>query len=888
MQTQTAKVSAERLSALGLTLIKERGGISEYKLDANGLKILLIPNQSSQAATVMIVYRVGSRNEAVGYTGSTHFLEHMMFKGTDRFPNFDGVLTPLGADYNATTSYDRTNYFAKVPTEHVGKVIALEADRMRNLNLRQDHRDAEMTVVRNEFENGKNSPFSVLIEQLGATAFDAHPYHHPIIGWLSDVENVPLARLKAFYDEFYWPNNATLMVTGNYGTDESVLKTITDEFGVIPPSPHPINDVYTVEAPQLGERRFVIEQESTDPAVVVMGFRVPGAAHKDSAALAVIAGILGSSSRMASRLYQSLVESGLAIEAFNWPNTQRDEYLFRIGAIPTPGTSLEKLEEALMAELNKLARETVSAEELAKVKKASRKSRLLASDSQMALVSNICELEVASSWEMHLDYDALIEAVTAEDVCAVASRYFVKKNRTTGHFLPQSSVQDNAPENDENQSSQGETLAAQPDAPKASFTAGLVEKVLDNGFKIQVLPLPGAGTVGVSFKLKAGDHFAPSDKLLVPTLVAEMLTKGAKHLNLSQMAAILEEMGTRIAFGTDKLAVSTSGKLVGEDFAAYIKILADCVKNPLFPEAQLAQVKEQMRANLMQGLSDTDSIANVTMSQKLFAEGSFHREHSAEELLASLDAITVDDLKAFHKAYYGPHTAIITVTGDVQADSAMQAIEHVFRKWESGGADTSIVIAPATAPVGAEVVRVSVPAKTSVSIKTGLPLPAKIGTAEYFVAKLANDALGENTLSARLGLVVREKHGLTYGIRSYFEGAQYGDGLWQIGLTVNPANIDKALSLVDDVVKQYLAEGISEQELKTWAQNTVGGFQIALDNPLAIARTLNNYSFLGLPTDYMDTLAASYNGVTQEAVNDYIRKNFDPSKMLTVVVGTFK
>ncbi|MBK9204054.1 MAG: insulinase family protein [Candidatus Obscuribacter sp.] len=666
MKTQTDMVSNERLSALGLTLIKERNGISEYKLNANGLKILLIPNQSSQAATVMIVYRVGSRNEAVGYTGSTHFLEHMMFKGTDRFPNFDGVLTPLGADYNATTSYDRTNYFAKVPTEHVGKVIALEADRMRNLNLRQDHRNSEMTVVRNEFENGKNSPFSVLIEQLGATAFDAHPYHHPIIGWLSDVENVPLARLKAFYDEFYWPNNATVMVTGNYGTDDDVLKTIVDEFGAIPASPHAIPEVYTVEAPQLGERRFAIEQESTDPAVVVMGFRVPGAAHKDSAALDVIAGMLGSSSRMASRLYQSLVETGLAVEAFIWPNTQRDEYLLRIGAIPTPGTTLEQLEEALMAQLNKLAREEASPEELAKVKKASRKSRLLGADSQMSLVSKICEMEVASSWEFYLDYDALIDAVTAQDVRDVASRYFVKKNRTTGHFLPQQSVADQPT------GGEAKALSDTSTAARASLTAGLVEKVLDNGFKIQVLPLDGAGTVGVSIKLRAGDHFAPADKPLVPTLVAEMLTKGAKHLNLSQMAAILEEMGTRIGFSTDKLAVSCSGKVVGEDFAAYIKILADCLKNPLFPAAQLAQVKEQMRANLSQGLSDPDSIASVTMSQKLFAEGSFHREHSAEELLASLDAITVDDLKAFHKAYYGPRSALITVTGDVQADSAMQ------------------------------------------------------------------------------------------------------------------------------------------------------------------------------------------------------------------------
>ena len=331
------------------SFIKERAGVHQYKLDKNGLNVLLIPNASTEVVTVMVVYHVGSRNEAVGYTGSTHFLEHMMFKGTDRFTNFDRVLTPLGADFNATTSYDRTNYFAKVPKQHLRLVIALEADRMRNLKLRQSDRDSEMTVVRNEFENGKNSPFSLLIEEVGSVAFHAHPYHHPIIGWLTDVENVPLERMQAFYDQFYWPNNATIMVTGNFSTDEA-LAHIAEEFGAIPNSPNAIPQVYTSEPEQEGERRLVIEKPSTEPPMVLIGFRVPGAGHKDSAALEVIADLLGSSSKMASRLYHSLIKGGTAVEAFAWDNSQRDEYLFRIGGVlnVSSGADAAKMEAELL------------------------------------------------------------------------------------------------------------------------------------------------------------------------------------------------------------------------------------------------------------------------------------------------------------------------------------------------------------------------------------------------------------------------------------------------------------------------------------------------------------------------------------------------------------
>lgn len=871
------------------SFIKERAGVHQYKLDKNGLNVLLIPNASTEVVTVMVVYHVGSRNEAVGYTGSTHFLEHMMFKGTDRFTNFDRVLTPLGADFNATTSYDRTNYFAKVPKQHLKLVIALEADRMRNLKLRQSDRDSEMTVVRNEFENGKNSPFSLLIEEVGSVAFHAHPYHHPIIGWLTDVENVPLERMQAFYDQFYWPNNATIMVTGNFSTDEA-LAHIAEEFGAIPNSPNAIPQVYTSEPEQEGERRLVIEKPSTEPPMVLIGFRVPGAGHKDSAALEVIADLLGSSSKMASRLYHSLIKGGTAVEAFAWDNSQRDEYLFRVGGVlnVSSGADAAKMEAELLEVMERFKNEAPSQEELARVKKARRKAALLGTDSQMSYLSKLCEVLAATgSWEDFFDHRERYEAVTGEDVMAVAKRYFTRKNRTVGVFMPEGDEAQALEADATPAAAEASADAPEPAAKATGYAARTTSKVFDNGMTVQVMPIEGATTVGVSLALRAGDHYAPKDKPLLASLVSEMLNKGAKHASAAEMAAMLEEMGAGIAFGTDKFTLYSSGKVVSDDLGVFVALLGDCLRNPLFPEAEFAQVKEAYRAQLAQAMSDTGSLAAVALSQKVFQPGSTHYDASPEELLESLDKVTLDDLRAFHQAVYTPKSLFITVTGDVDEASAHKAVELALGSWAGGDAPSVAVDAlPDAASAAGSKDVVHVPAKTSVAIHIGRAVSAKLGTPEYFVARMANDALGENTLSARLGLVVREKHGLTYGISSGFSDAEWGNGLWRITLTVNPKNVDKALTLVNEVLAEYVKEGVGEEELKGWIENLIGGHQVSLDNPLAVARTLNRMAYLGLGVGYLDTMAANYRGVSQAAVNDYIRANFSAEKLTTVICGT--
>jgi zinc protease len=221
------KDSTQRPVMKGITFVRSIEAIHEYRLERNGLQILLAPDPTAPVAGVMVTYRVGSRNEAIGFTGATHLLEHLMFKGSDNFNKAKGntiweILETKGALVNATTWNDRTNYYEVVPREYVPTALALEADRMRRAHLSEADRTSEMPVVRNEFERGENYPTEALDKQLWALAYEAHPYHHSTIGWRSDIERVPIERLKKFYDDFYHPDNATVSVVGGFDEAETL------------------------------------------------------------------------------------------------------------------------------------------------------------------------------------------------------------------------------------------------------------------------------------------------------------------------------------------------------------------------------------------------------------------------------------------------------------------------------------------------------------------------------------------------------------------------------------------------------------------------------------------------------------------------------------------
>jgi zinc protease len=422
--------------------------VAEFKL-ANGLRVLIAENHSAPVATLLVVYRVGSRNEGVGYTGSTHFLEHMLFKGTEKHNaesgnGMDDLLTQIGAHWNATTWFDRTSYYEVVPNDFLELCIELEADRMRNLRLRQEDRDSEMSVVRNELERGENHPEEALEKELYAIAFREHPYHHPTIGWRSDVEGVPMDRLREFYDTFYWPENATVIALGDF-TTESALSMIDHHFGAIPGAPHPIPTVYTTEPEQEGERRFEVNRAGDLPRVWA-GYHVPEAAHEDTHALAAMRQLLGSSYERSTRLYKRLIDTSLAGEVFARHDDLRDPGLFIIGATLNPDVDMLEVEKALYEEIEKLAKEPVGEDELKRIKSSNLKGTILSKADPSSLAFMLGEAESKADWRWLMEYDDKFEAVTKEDIMRVAGKYFGKRNRTVGYFIPKEDSEEDGEE----------------------------------------------------------------------------------------------------------------------------------------------------------------------------------------------------------------------------------------------------------------------------------------------------------------------------------------------------------------------------------------------------------------------------------------------------------
>ncbi len=901
--------STSNLRTLGIRRIGEAAGVTEFQLK-NGLKILLKENHSAPVVSFMVVYRVGSRNEAVGHTGSTHFLEHMMFKGTRKFNPAKGngvmeMLARIGALRNATTWLDRTNYFECGGSEHLELYVQLEADRMRGLLLRQEDRDSEMTVVRNEFERGENEPSSALSKELTAIAIREHPYHHPTIGWRTDVEGVPMERMKEFYDTYYWPNNATVIAVGDFD-EESVLKLIAKYFGPIPKSPHTIPEVYTVEPPQEGERRFELKRAGDLPLVSV-GYHGVGAAHPDSYALSALAAVLGGAHKRSSRLYKRLMEAGLATACSAHNPEFRDPALFEVDATLTPGTTFEAVEAAIYAELELLAKEPVSADELRRIKAANRKGTTLASADPQSFANMLCQAEASATWRWMVEYDDKFDAVTAEDIMRVAGTYFSRDNRTVGHFIPtvkeaSAAPQEGAAETSDAGKKSGKKRPAathkkkpavkpvrmklaKPAKAPVPFADRVKREVLPNGLTLMFMPNPGTGSVAIQGISFAGPYFG-RDKLTVAGCVSQMMTKGSKAHSKFELAEILEEMGARFAFSPDRFRINYGTLVVADDYAKFVPVMADVLMNPLFLDAELTATKRELAAGIKRAQNSTGERARQALMQSIFSPEHPFYDVSYPERLAALEKITVDDLRSFHKEHYSPQSTIIVVVGDIAEEKAMAALRAAFGSWQGPARKQIAVPVVEAVTQSGKRYEVMLADKASVDIVLGSPTPVGRQAPDFFAAYLANAALGQDTISARLGKVLRVREGLTYGIYSYFDDTSYGGAPWQVSISVNPQNVERSITLINEVLADYLKKGITQEELEDEAGRAVGSFTVQLRTSSGIAQSLARFESMGLGVSALDTLASDFTSVTRAQANEALRKYFRPENLVTAMAGT--
>jgi zinc protease len=436
--SRTRSILFSLFLSLLFTTISE-AGLKESVFEAvlpNGLKVILLENHKVPLVTFQVWYRVGSRNEAWGKTGLSHMLEHMMFKGTERVgpEEFSRIIQENGGNDNAFTSYDYTAYFENLNADRVQVSIDLESDRMKNLLLReQDFRTERMVVMEERRLRTDDNPQAVLTEQIMATAFEMHPYHWPIIGWMEDIARFTLDDLKTYYKTYYNPVNAFLVVVGDFKKQE-LLPKIEKAFGSTPQGVAPIQ-VKDIDPQQIGERRLFVKKEAQLPSLV-MGYHVPNLREPDSYVLEMIATIL--SGGKSSRLYQSLVREKRLVLSVDADHSliSLDPSLFTLSADLLPGKEVAEVEKALDQEVERLQKEPVGKQELEKAKNQLEASFIFAQDSLFYQALLLARHEIAISWKTIDDYLPSIRKVSPEDIQRVAKKYLTPDNRTVGILIP--------------------------------------------------------------------------------------------------------------------------------------------------------------------------------------------------------------------------------------------------------------------------------------------------------------------------------------------------------------------------------------------------------------------------------------------------------------------
>lgn len=900
---------------------KPVNGIYPYRMRVNGLTVLIQEQHLAPVVAVMMVYGIGSRNEAVGYTGATHFLEHLMFKGTQKHDpmkgtGIDDTLKPVGGINNASTSQDRTNYYEVAPVEQTSLLLDLEADRMRNLLLREDDRKSEMMVVRNELERGEDDPDELLMNNLYAMAFREHPYHHPVIGWRKDVENVPTERLRQFYHDFYWPENATLIVIGDI-QKEKTLAEIAAKFGQIKKGRKKLPRVYTQEPPQEGERRFTVVRGQDVPRLL-MGFHTVEATNKDTYPLEVLQSILGDRGKTSSRLYRALVDNGLAVDAFAFNNVMRDPGLFIVGATPSKETTLEQLEKTARNVIEEIAdREPTDAEVRRAKLEIIKRYKLDAVDS-LGRADQIGDAVGVADWKWWASYADNISKVTAKQVQAAAKKYLTSTNMTVGYYKPKRdefAAQDKTdaaadrPANTCAHSLIGLPLVAQATAGNANQETAQKENPLklvartkgtgnlggrtetlkfDNGLTVIVLPMVGTATVTVAGKIKAGRYFTASKHSKVAPLTAQLLTKGSSRYSKFKISEILEEMGTGLEFSADSFFAGFNVDVVASDAKEIVPLIADVMQNPLFKAEEFEKSRQQLVSQIQERKANTGAVAWMSLRHALYKPESVHYANTFEDQLEHLKGVTREDLAAFHKRQFTPANTVLSFVGDITTNEVIGLIAKEFASYRGSKADSISIDESCvnTTSAGRSIVS-NIDDKTNMDVVIGRPVSVSIKSKDYFAETIGSAALGYDSFACRLA-PLRDRFGLTYSIASTLTEASFPNSIWAISYSVAPENLEKAQGHINRIVKEYLKSGITKEELDHEKGHLTGTYVVESRSPRTIASQLAYASIMGLTLDFLDNFARKIKAETQASVNESVRKYFQLDKCVTSVAGQVK
>ncbi|ASG22634.1 M16 family metallopeptidase [Nitrospirillum viridazoti] len=869
-------------------------GITEYRL-ANGLRVLLFPSEAKSTITVNVVYRVGSRMEGYGETGMAHLLEHMMFKGTPDHHDIPQETQKRGFQNNATTAEDRTNYYETFDArqDYLDWALGLEADRMVHSFVARKDLDSEMTVVRNEMEMRENNPVGILMERMHSTAYLWHHYGHSTIGARSDVENVDIGHLQAFYHRYYRPDNATLVIAGKFDPAKA-LASVQAAFGGLKNPAEALPPEYTVEPAQDGERSVTLRRVG-DTGYEGLAYHIPAATHPDSAALSILSFILGSTP--SGRLHKALVEQKLATGVSASAEKRVDPGLAMALAEVPKGGDAAKVLSVMTGVVEGVHDHPITDEEVDRAKTRMLKNYDQLMDNPGGVALSLTDVIAQGDWRLLFVGRDRIAAVTTADVQRVAETYFRQANRTEGHFIPTT-----APERVDIPAAP--TAASLVDGYKGR-DAAVADTVFDSsptnidahtqrldlpdGGKLALLAKPARGqAVNLLIRLRYGDDASLTGKDAASEAVASMLLKGTAKHSRQQIADLLDKMKANLAISSGTQQTSIAVRTDRAHVAEVLALVAEILREPAFPADELEQWRAATISDLESSRTDPQSLASNAFDRAFDTTQPDHPGHidTVDEWIAKIKALKLEEVKAFYHAFYGARGAQVSVVGDFDAAAMPQLVQAALGGFVAPQPYTRIPETPAQVAGLDQVIQT--PDKANAILLAGLPLAMTEDDPDYPALLMANRILGGSTLHSRLGDRVRQKEGLSYGAGSALSvGAIDHVGRLTLQAIAAPQNVAKVKTAFGEELARLVHDGVSDQELAEAKSGFLDQFRMGRTEDARLASLLATNLYLGRTMAWSAEMEAKVAAVTPAQVASALRARIDPDKLSYFRAGDF-
>ncbi|MBD2724590.1 M16 family metallopeptidase [Hymenobacter armeniacus] len=881
----------------GVTRVTSVEGITEYQLK-NGLRVLLFPDQSKPTTTVNITYLVGSRHEGYGESGMAHLLEHMVFKGSTKHPNVPQELTEHGASPNGTTWYDRTNYFEtfSASDENLKWALDLESDRMVNSFIAKKDLDSEFSVVRNEFESGENSPSRVLMDRVLSTAYLWHNYGKSTIGSKEDIERVPIDNLKAFYQKYYQPDNAVLLVAGKMD-EAKTLGLISQYFGPIARPARTLAPTYTTEPTQDGEREVTLRRTG-DTQGLATAYHVPAGSHPDYPALDVLVDVL--TNQPSGRLYKALVESKRAASQWGFTPTLHDPGFAYFYAEVRQGRSLDSARTVMMTTLDNVARQAPTAEEVDRAKTTRLKDIELMFQKSDEVGLALSEYIATGDWRLVYLYRDRLRNVTPADVQRVAAAYLKPSNRTVGLFRPEAKP-DRAPipatpdVADQVRGYKGEAAIAAGEAFEAT-PANIdtrTKRGQEGGVKYALLAKQTRGSsVNLNLRLRYGDEASLSNKSSVASLTAAMLERGTKTRSYSQIRDAFDKAKAQVRIYGDGQSTNVSVQTAKQNLPTVLAVVMDCLRNPTFPAAEFEKLKQERLAGLESQKQEPQALA-FNLAQRLsepYPKGHPFATLPFEEEIAAIKALKVEDVRAFYKNFYGAQAATLAVVGSFDEPALRKTVKSQLGNWKAPQAYARIPLRLFENTATAKAESIQTDDKANAMFVTFLKYALRDDSPEYPALYMANYILGDGFLNSRLATRIRQKEGVSYGVGS-FTYADDNDAIGTFGsyAIYNPANSARLEAAYREELERMSKDGVTAEELKAAKSAALQSFQVERSQDAQLARKWSQYLTKadGRSFTYDAELEKRIAALTPEQVSAAAKKYLDYSKLTIVKAGDF-